>query len=105
MFETQLDEICLFPLQNKKNYFTFDDRKADEVKKFGRAPSFRAGLHLALRECDTSSWRKVFAEGGIVLVMDDFDRENECDMIALGETLTKEQMAFIIRETTGIVSA
>jgi 3,4-dihydroxy 2-butanone 4-phosphate synthase/GTP cyclohydrolase II len=46
---------------------------------------------------------KVFAEGGIVLVMDDFDRENECDMIALGETLTKEQMAFIIRETTGIV--
>lgn len=46
---------------------------------------------------------KVFAEGGIVLVMDDFDRENECDMIALGETLTAEQMAFIIRETTGIV--
>jgi 3,4-dihydroxy 2-butanone 4-phosphate synthase/GTP cyclohydrolase II len=46
---------------------------------------------------------KVFAEGGIVLVMDDFDRENECDMIALGETLTAEKMAFIIRETTGIV--
>jgi 3,4-dihydroxy 2-butanone 4-phosphate synthase/GTP cyclohydrolase II len=46
---------------------------------------------------------KVFAEGGIVLVMDDFDRENECDMVALGETLTKEQMALIIRETTGIV--
>ena len=37
MFETQLDEICLFPLQNKKNYFTFDDKKADEVKNFGRA--------------------------------------------------------------------
>ena len=34
MFETQLDEICLFPLQNKKNYFTFDDKKADEVKNF-----------------------------------------------------------------------
>ena len=32
MFETQLDEICLFPLQNKKNSFTFDDKKADEVK-------------------------------------------------------------------------
>ena len=31
MFETQLDEICLFPLQNKKNSFTFDDKKADEV--------------------------------------------------------------------------
>ena len=37
MFETQLDEICLFPLQNKKNSFTFDDKKADEVKIFGRA--------------------------------------------------------------------
>ena len=35
MFETQLDEICLFPLQNKKNSFSFDDKKADEVKKFG----------------------------------------------------------------------
>ena len=33
MFETQLDEICLFPLQNKKNSFTFDDKKADEVNK------------------------------------------------------------------------
>ena len=37
MFETQLDEICLFPLQNKKNSFTFDDKKAAEVKHFGRA--------------------------------------------------------------------
>ena len=36
MFETQLDEICLFPLQNKKKSFTFDDKKADEVKNFGR---------------------------------------------------------------------
>ena len=32
VFETQLDEICLFPLQNKKKSFTFDDKKADEVK-------------------------------------------------------------------------
>ena len=24
---------------------------------------------------------KVFAEGGIVLVMDDFDRENECNLL------------------------
>merc|ERR1719456_1795842 len=46
---------------------------------------------------------KVFAEGGIVLVMDDFERENECDLIVLGETLTKEQMAFMIRASTGII--
>ena len=37
MFETQLDEICLFALQNKKKSFTFDDKKADEVKNFGKA--------------------------------------------------------------------
>jgi 3,4-dihydroxy 2-butanone 4-phosphate synthase/GTP cyclohydrolase II len=46
---------------------------------------------------------KAFAEGKIVLVMDDFDRENECDMIALGETLTKQQMATMIKYTTGII--
>ena len=46
MFETQLDEICLFPLQNKKDSFTSDDKKADEVKNFGRAQS-PAGLRKA----------------------------------------------------------
>ena len=51
MFETQLDEICLFPLQNKKNSFTFDDKKADEVKNFGRAES-------AAREQTVAGMRK-----------------------------------------------
>jgi len=46
---------------------------------------------------------KEFGEGKIVMVMDDFDRENECDFIALGETMTKAQMAFMIKYTTGIV--
>jgi len=35
--------------------------------------------------------------------MDDFDRENECDLIVLGETLTSKQMAFMIKHSTGIV--
>merc|ERR550514_2142031 len=46
---------------------------------------------------------RAFAAGEIVLVMDDFDRENECDMIVLGETLTKQQMALMIKYTTGII--
>ncbi len=29
VFETQLDEICLFPQQNENNSFTFDNEKAD----------------------------------------------------------------------------
>jgi 3,4-dihydroxy 2-butanone 4-phosphate synthase/GTP cyclohydrolase II len=44
-----------------------------------------------------------FAKGEFVLVMDDFERENECDLIILGETITKEQMAFMIKHSTGIV--
>jgi len=44
-----------------------------------------------------------FSEGDFVLVMDDFDRENECDLIILGETLTPQQMAFMIKYSTGIV--
>jgi len=44
-----------------------------------------------------------FAKGEFVLVMDDFDRENECDLVVLGETLTPQQMAFMIKHSTGIV--
>jgi len=46
---------------------------------------------------------RAFAKGEFVLVMDDFDRENECDLVVLGETLTSAQMAFMIRHSTGIV--
>jgi len=46
---------------------------------------------------------RAFARGDFVLVMDDFDRENECDLVVLGETVTTAQMAFMIRHSTGIV--
>jgi len=46
---------------------------------------------------------RAFAKGDFVLVMDDFDRENECDLILLGETVTTSQMAFMIKHSTGIV--
>ncbi|WP_180117817.1 3,4-dihydroxy-2-butanone-4-phosphate synthase [Acinetobacter sp. YH12096] len=41
--------------------------------------------------------------GKPVLVMDDFDRENEADLIVAAETLTVETMARMIRDGSGIV--
>jgi 3,4-dihydroxy-2-butanone 4-phosphate synthase len=41
--------------------------------------------------------------GEIVMVSDDPNREDECDLICSAENLTNEQMAFIIRYTGGIV--
>ncbi|CAE8628577.1 unnamed protein product, partial [Polarella glacialis] len=44
-----------------------------------------------------------FKRGEFVMVMDADDREDECDLILAAETVTAEQMAFAIRQTTGIV--
>lgn len=41
--------------------------------------------------------------GQPVLVMDDFDRENEADLVIAAETLTVETMARMIRDGSGIV--
>ena len=38
-----------------------------------------------------------------VLLLDDFDRENEADLILSAEKLTNETMALLIRECSGIV--
>src|SRR5690606_30647583 len=43
--------------------------------------------------------------GGMVVVTDDADRENEGDLIVGAGTITPEQVAFIVRHTTGIVCA
>ena len=46
-----------------------------------------------------------FARGEIVVVTDDDDRENEGDLILAAVHTTPEKMAFIIRNTCGIVCA
>ena len=46
-----------------------------------------------------------FARGEIVVVTDDDDRENEGDLILAAVHTTPEKMAFIIRNTAGIVCA
>jgi len=43
--------------------------------------------------------------GGIVIVMDDEDRENEGDLIMAAEKATPEKMAFFVNYTTGILCA
>lgn len=43
------------------------------------------------------------ANGEMVVVVDDDDRENEGDLIVAASKVTPEQMGFIVRHTTGIV--
>jgi len=46
---------------------------------------------------------KAMAEGQMVVVVDDDDRENEGDLICAAARMTPEQMAFMVRHTSGIV--
>src|SRR5262245_47422069 len=43
--------------------------------------------------------------GEMVVVVDDDDRENEGDLIAAAARIAPEQMAFMVRHTSGIVCA
>ena len=45
------------------------------------------------------------AAGGLVLVVDDADRENEGDLVAAASLVTEEQVAFMVAHTTGILCA
>ncbi|WP_334175088.1 3,4-dihydroxy-2-butanone-4-phosphate synthase [Pseudoxanthobacter sp.] len=46
---------------------------------------------------------QAFAEGELVVVVDDTDRENEGDLILAAATATPEKIAFMIRHTSGIL--
>jgi 3,4-dihydroxy 2-butanone 4-phosphate synthase len=46
---------------------------------------------------------RAMREGRPVILMDDFDRENEADLIVAAEKITVETMAMLIRECSGIV--
>ncbi|KAI9499134.1 3,4-dihydroxy-2-butanone 4-phosphate synthase [Zychaea mexicana] len=46
---------------------------------------------------------KDFAENKFVIVMDSEDRENEGDLIIAGKAITTEQMAFLIRYSSGYI--
>ena len=46
---------------------------------------------------------KAIGNGELVVVVDDDDRENEGDLIGAAAKITPEQMAFMVRHTSGIV--
>jgi 3,4-dihydroxy 2-butanone 4-phosphate synthase / GTP cyclohydrolase II len=45
------------------------------------------------------------AAGRMIVVTDDTDREDEGDLVAAAELVTPDQMAFLVRHTSGIVCA
>src|ERR1700728_5023691 len=58
------------------------------------ASPFEERLHRALND---------MGRGYPVILVDDFDRENEADLIAAAETISVSTMALFIREGSGIV--
>ncbi|KAK7744712.1 3,4-dihydroxy 2-butanone 4-phosphate synthase [Diatrype stigma] len=46
-----------------------------------------------------------FRNGEFIVVLDDADRENEGDLIIAAEDVTAEQMAFMVRHSSGLVCA
>ncbi len=46
---------------------------------------------------------EAIASGEFVIVVDDTDRENEGDLIIAAEKITTEQMAFLVRHSSGLV--
>lgn len=67
----------------------------------------KAGLRLKDKENNMleniETAIEAFKNGEILIVTDDDDRENEGDLIVAANKCTPEQMAFIIRHTSGIV--
>ncbi|RYP86138.1 hypothetical protein DL769_000816 [Monosporascus sp. CRB-8-3] len=48
---------------------------------------------------------EAFRNGEFIVVLDDADRENEGDLIIAGEAVTTEQMAFMVRHSSGLICA
>eukprot|EP00164_Ancoracysta_twista_P001830 GFYU01002405.1.p1 GENE.GFYU01002405.1~~GFYU01002405.1.p1 ORF type:complete len:312 (-),score=78.60 GFYU01002405.1:298-1233(-) len=46
---------------------------------------------------------KAIARGEFIVVVDDPERENECDLIIASDKMTAEKMAFMVRWTSGII--
>merc|ERR1711972_458983 len=65
------------------------------------SPSIRGKAPMAWSTMEDAI--KAFSRGELVMVMDSEDREDECDLILAAESCTPEQMAFVIRHTTGLI--
>jgi 3,4-dihydroxy 2-butanone 4-phosphate synthase / GTP cyclohydrolase II len=57
----------------------------------------------AVMGADLEAALAALAAGGMVVVVDDADREDEGDLVLAAETATTEQLAFLVRHGTGLV--
>lgn len=48
---------------------------------------------------------KTIGAGGMIIVVDDADREDEGDLVVAADSVTPEQVAFVVRHSTGILCA
>ncbi|MCB0976826.1 MAG: 3,4-dihydroxy-2-butanone-4-phosphate synthase, partial [Acidimicrobiales bacterium] len=54
---------------------------------------------------DIGTALEAFAQGEILVVVDDEDRENEGDLIMAAEFVTPEKIAFFLHHTSGFICA
>ncbi len=66
-------------------------------------PGGKAGKVMQLDTVDEAI--KAIARGEMVVVVDDEDRENEGDLVAAASKVTVQQIAFMVRHTSGILCA
>lgn len=77
-----------------------------DVPMMPPADASLAGSHVLLPSTGAVARAvSAIAAGGMVVVVDDADREDEGDLIVAAGTVTTEQVAFIVRHTTGILCA
>jgi 3,4-dihydroxy 2-butanone 4-phosphate synthase/GTP cyclohydrolase II len=91
----------------------------------GQLPYRKVGVHRRVRASDLAAYRasgvrigegamqldgiddaiRAIANGAMIIVVDDDDRENEGDLIVAASKATAQQVAFMVRHTSGILCA
>ena len=80
------------------------ERTKDPASSSASQPSV-AGESTATMFNTVEDAVNAIAAGEMIIVVDDADRENEGDLVMSASRATPEQVAFIVRHTSGIVCA
>ena len=79
------------------------DSTRSSVSETGTAsPGFEATDSLAATAALNRAV-EVLSKGGMIVVVDDDQRENECDLVAAADSITIDQVGFMVRHGSGIV--